>query len=123
MKKIKFENLPTYKLKTEFGDYEVKVIGNKYYNNKTLAIMLVEAETGECFADLTVNIDGVAGGNFAYVDTNNNDWAVKFIEENKLGINTGAVGFSGFCSYPLFAFDEDKIIQEENIDFGGEEND
>lgn len=33
MNKIKFKDLPTYVVKTAFGDYEVKVIGNKYYNN------------------------------------------------------------------------------------------
>ena len=37
------------------------------------------------------------------------DWIV----ENKLGEPTGMVGYSGYCSYPMFQFDLAKI--KENL--------
>ena len=122
MNKIKFKDLPTYVVKTEFGDYRVKVVSDNYLNKGALAVLLLEEESGEEFAVLTVNIDGVAENNFSYVDTNNNKWAVEFIEENKLGVDTGGVGFSGYCVYPLFKFDETKLTKYENVDFGGDRN-
>ena len=121
MNKIKFKDLPTYVVKTEFGDYKVKVVKDKYMNNDALALLLLE-EDGEEFAVLTVNIDGVAHDNLSYVDTNNSKWAIEFIEENKLGEDTGEIGFSGYCVYPLFKFNEDKITSYGDIDFGGVSN-
>ncbi len=122
MNKIKFKDLPTYVVKTEFGDYKVKVVSDNYLDRGALAVLLLEEENGEEFAVLTVNIDGVAENDLSYVDTNNNKWAIEFIEENSLGVDTGAVGFSGYCVYPLFKFNEDKITSFGDIDFGGVRN-
>ena len=117
MEKTSFKKLANYKCKTDFGTYNVKVVRDNYVNNQSLAIMLLE-KNGEPFADLTVNIDGIADGTMAYVDTNNNSWAEKFIEENGLGVKTGAMGFSGFCAYPLYKFDIDKIASYDEIEWG-----
>ena len=43
------------------------------------------------------------------IDTNNCEWAEKFIKENELGTPTGIMGYSGFCEYPLYLFDTSKI--------------
>ena len=44
-----------------------------------------------------------------YVDINNCPWATKFIKDNELGEFTGKYGKSGFCVYPLYKFNLDKI--------------
>ncbi|MBR3208901.1 MAG: DUF4313 domain-containing protein [Bacilli bacterium] len=89
--------------------YEVEVLRTTYRNNGSLAV-LIETTEGEPFATLTVNLaSGIAEGDYAYVDTNNCEWAEKFIKENELGTPTGIMGYSGFCEYPLYLFDTSKI--------------
>lgn len=83
--------MKTYKVETYFGTYEVVLGVSEYLNNGSLA-----------------NEKG-ANKETAYVDVNNCPWAQKFIEENKLGEFTGKYGQSGFCIYPLYKFNLDKI--------------
>lgn len=45
----------------------------------------------------------------AYVDINNMPELEKFIEENEIGEFTGLTGRSGFCEYPLYLFDPEKL--------------
>lgn len=102
------------KVKTYFGEYEVKMVCSTYRNNNSLAIILTchndEYDFDEPFADLTVNLSGdIANDTYQFVDTNNCPWAEEFIEENNLGTPTGLYGGSGYCSYPLYQFNIDKI--------------
>lgn len=63
-------------------------------------------EISEPFTTLTVNVNPfLQSETDAFVDTNNNPWAERFIRENRLGKPTGDVSFNGYCSYPLYAFD------------------
>ena len=92
---------------------EVWCVLGEYESNGTLAVQLF-CEEGP-FASLTVNVeDGCAGGDYAYVDTNNCPWAQKFIAENGLGETTGIVGFSGRCQYPLYLFHRDRLKESAN---------
>jgi len=90
-------------------EYDVTAYKMYYANNNALAIRL----TAECgpFATLTVNLSESdrLEKDCAYVDTNNCPWAEQFIEENKLGEPMGTYGFSGFCSYPLYKFNMDRL--------------
>jgi putative membrane protein len=45
----------------------------------------------------------------AFVDTNNCPWAEKFISDNKLGKPTGIKAASGYCVYPQYRFDMEKL--------------
>lgn len=102
--------MKTYKVETDFGTYEVELGVSEYLNNGSLAIELIDAEERESFAILTVNIEEEgAGKETAYVDINDCPWAKKFIEDNELGEFTGKYGRSGFCVYPLYKFNLDKI--------------
>lgn len=100
-----------YDLHTSFGDYKVFLKRTTYFDGH-LAILMFDGTTGEEFAVLTTNLnsfmlDGLTRG--AFVDTNNCKWAENFIEENELGFFSGDYQQSGFCSYPLYFFDLDKI--------------
>lgn len=96
-------------VKTSDNIYEVEVFRTSYANNDSLAVFL-ETTDGEPFCRLTVNLpDSIASEDYQYVDTNNIPWALDFIESNDLGVNTGIVGYSGFCEYPLVKFNLDKI--------------
>ena len=90
-----------------------------YANNKTLAIRAVLAEDledmgsrGEPYAMLTVNLPGGdAAGNRQYVDTNNWHGAEELIRRYGLGKFTGKYGGYGFCEYPLYEFDMNRIAE------------
>lgn len=84
---------------------------NQYMNNGCLYIGLVSYEDGypEPYGDLTVNLTGKAPDYCGYVDLNNMPELEKFIEENDLGEFTGLTQRSGFCEYPLYLFNVDKL--------------
>ena len=97
------------RVKTDFGTYEVTIRTSKYRTGDNLAIMLMEADGP--FATITVNLPAytLTKKSCAFVDTNNCPWAPEFIKEYKLGTNTGFVGYSGYCEYPLYEFDLDRL--------------
>lgn len=96
-----------------FGeDYYIRLVARKYNDNSRLAVQAFE-EDGVPFAVLTVNIPGetLSGDNdkFAFIDTNNIPGADKFLIENGLAKPTGYHGRSGYCFYPEFKFDLEKL--------------
>lgn len=98
-----------YKVETEFGVYNVTITTSIYCYSDNLAIYLFE-ETGEPFAMLTKNLaEWTLPKDKAFVDTNNCPWAEKFIADNKLGKPTGIKAASGYCVYPQYRFDMDKL--------------
>lgn len=83
----------------------------EYACNDTLAVVAT-ADDGEPYATLTVNLedsDQWKGTEYQYVDINNCPWAPELLEKNGLATNTGILGFSGWCQYPLFKFNTDLI--------------
>lgn len=97
---------------TSYGEtYKIDLV-KKEYTDGGLAIRLdyfdEEMQGWLPYAFLTVNL-GRQNYGYAYVDINNCPWAEDFIEENGLGEFTGKVYSSGFCFYPLYKFNMDKI--------------
>lgn len=92
---------------TDFGTYDVDIFVSRYCDNGNLALQLISPTEGP-FATLTVNLGKLEKG-YAYVDTNNCPWAETFIREHKLGEPMGATKASGYCVYPLYVFDMDKL--------------
>ena len=85
-----------------------------YQDNGRLALMLVDAEYGEMYSVATVNIsdENIANERCAFLDTNNNgDTITDWLEKHGFGKWTGRFGFSGFCIYPEFEFNQDIIDQ------------
>lgn len=102
----------TMKLDTQWGSQEeVKLEINSYLNNNGLYIGLLsrDGDEFECYGDLTVNLAEKAPDYCAYVDTNNMPGIEKFIEQNDLGEFTGFTQRSGFCEFPLYMFNVDKL--------------
>lgn len=99
---------------TPFGQ-KIKVeleIGN-YQNNNCMYIGInqTDLEYPEPYGDVTVNLDGKVPDYSGYVDINNDPGIVDFIEKNELGAYTGIMGQSGYCYYPLYLFDVEKLRQ------------
>lgn len=99
--------MTTYKV----NNTEVVAERSTYTYGNKLAVILTTVN-GEPYATITVNLPDsyrLEDKNCAFVDTNNCPWAERFICENDLGEFTGWYGFSGFCSYPMYRFNTDKI--------------
>ena len=103
---------------SQYGDQEVSIRVDKYMYNNTLAIHLIcenEEDKGCPYGSLTVNLpvsDKLASDTKAFVDVNNmGKEIIAFIEDNKLGSYAGIVGSSGFCTYPLYEFDLNRLKQ------------
>lgn len=104
--------MKTYKVKAWGKEYEVSPRVTKYCTDGGLAIVLdyfdEEMQGWLPYCNLTVNLGRMNYG-FAYVDTNNCPWATSFIEENGFGKFTGKTCNSGWCEYPLYEFDMEKL--------------
>ena len=83
-------------VKARNKEYKVHIVTGEYTTTGNLAIQLLEDNTNELFAILTVNLDKKLPKGYAYLDTNNCPWAVDFVEDNNLGQFTGICGQSGF---------------------------
>ena len=95
--------------RTDFGTYDVDIFVSRYCDNGNLAIQLISPTEGP-FATITVNLSaGQLPEDCAFVDTNNCPWAPDFIAEHGLGRCTCMIGASGYCTYPMYEFDVDKL--------------
>ena len=78
--------------------------------------LLYEGKYGlETFANLTKNFGEYISMKFcAYVDTNNCQWANQLLEQG-IAEDTGFTKQSGFCTYPLWLFNEEflKAVDED----------
>lgn len=106
--------MKVYKVNCFGTEYEVYLKKNSYADNGTLAIEVKEFPTGMPFAILTVNIedrdfyiDDDVQNDIAFVDTNNNPWAIELIEKYNLADNMHILAQSGFCMYPAYKFKGD----------------
>lgn len=93
------------------GKTEVELSLAQYANNGRLYLGLSNYRDGdlEPFADVTVNIDAPVPDYCGYLDTNNLSKVEKFVTEHDLGEFTGIMGQSGYCQYPLYLFNVDKL--------------
>lgn len=101
------EEDPEMKYTSPFGEYEVTVQREKYYNgNLCIQLMCYDKEYDfwEPYGRLTVNFEEKLPEGMAYVDTNNLPNAEEFIEKYHLGEFQDKFKMSGFCCYPLYKF-------------------
>ena len=102
----------TLELKTQFGTTEnVALTVNTYVDNKSLYVGMTTEEDGfpEPYGDVTVNLLTSVPPYCAFVDTNNMPELEDFLVENGIAEFTGIQQRSGYCSYPLYLFDVEKM--------------
>ena len=119
---IKLFNGKTYTVEPELQFYNVLDFLGRPMLGIAIELCLAEStedfEAGESFAMLTVSFgEFISIKNAAYIDTNNCPFADQLL---KYGIakKTGFTKNSGYCSYPLWIFNEDflKEIGEEEYE-------
>lgn len=99
----------TFDLTTNYETYKnCYFIDQKYTIDDSLALEIWNDEDGP-IARLTTWVGATSSENAAYVDTNNCPWAEDFIEKMGIGKPTGNFARSGFCIYPEYEFDMDKV--------------
>lgn len=82
---------------------------SEYKAGNNLAIKSY-SDSGEFYGLITVNLPNEElGKDEAFLDTNNLPDIDKVIIESGVGVPTGDYGYSGFCEYPKFKFDLEKI--------------
>lgn len=99
-------------LKTKFGTTEnVTLTVNTYVDNNSLYVGMTTMEDGfpEPYCDVTVNLLSSVPPYCAFVDTNNMPELEDFLVKNKIAEFTGIEQRSGYCSYPLYLFDAEKM--------------
>lgn len=97
----------TFDLPTLFGiEKDCSLSVGRYANNNHIAIEIWCADGP--YATLTVNLPDAKRypENYAFVDTNNFPQGPALIERLGIGERTEIRATSGFCSYPLYRFDE-----------------
>ncbi len=105
--------METLELKTQWGSTEqVQLEINNYLDNNGMYIgIMTSSDYPEPYGDMTVNLDSKAPDYCGYIDTNNMPELAKFIEDNDIGEFTGLTKRSGFCEYPLYLFNPEKLRQ------------
>ncbi len=94
-------------------DEPCHLIRSTYQCNGRLALYVRFENDPEGFEDIVIskNLDGEpCAPDCCYIDTNNCPWAEKFLLDNAIGQPVG-IGFSGFCIYPCYKIDANKISE------------
>lgn len=106
-----------FTVKTDFGTYNnvelttgrypCRVPGNFY---DPIFIQMHDVKEGP-LATITVNVEmpGFINDKLVAIDTNNCPFAEAFIEENELGEKTGAYVYSGYCEYPVYEINLERL--------------
>ena len=104
----------TYEYESQYGGtYILAPHINSYANNNNLYMAFdcysKDDDFWEPFCDATVNVTKLPYL-FSTVDTNNNGYQIlDFLEANGFGQRTGFSMPSGFCIFPVFHFNAEKL--------------
>jgi len=100
--------------KTDFGNVElVELEVGACRNDGSLYVALTAVGDGypEPYGNVTVNLERKIPPYCAFVDTNNMPEAEDFLIDNRLASFTGLVQESGYCTYPLYRFNVERLRQ------------
>ena len=101
--------MKTFDLTTEYATYkDCYFIINKYQMSDGVALEIWNDEDGP-IARITTCITPVFKANEAYLDTNNCPWAEELVKKLGIAKHANGLAISGFCRYPLYEFDMDKV--------------
>ncbi len=96
---------------------DAALVRSEYGNNGRMYLGLYtrddECDFWEPWSDVTVNLpdEPITDKDCGFVDINNNPALRQFIEENHLGEWTDKYGCSGFCTYPEYRLDMERLAE------------
>ena len=123
--KGELKSMKIYTLEFYGKKFNIGLAKGKYVNNGKLAVLMYETtpkgKIKDIFGDLTVNLgeDSVMANetNSQFIDTNNlGNEITQWLVENNIAKPTFFTGFSGYCAYPLFKFNDEALNQMGSIE-------
>ena len=111
--------MKTFTLTTEYATYENCYLLTAHYMADNSLSIEVWSDTEGPIADLT-RCFGNAKENQGYLDTINCPWVEKLVEDLGIGKCNGHFQRRGIYVYPLYDFDEEKLKEYVNENFGEE---
>lgn len=108
--------MKTFNVKTEYGIYkDCHFVKGNYKANDSVALEIWNEEDGP-IATLTVCLPNFPQQkNESFLDINNCPWAENLVKELGIAEFTGQMMPSGYCSYPLYEFDMEKVEEYANV--------
>lgn len=103
-------------LNTEVA-YKLSISTYGYGGGLAIDLLQKEDESFVPYGNLTVNLSKACDVNAAYIDVNHNAGIMEALLEYHMGKPTGRVCQSGFCQYPEFLFDEEKLRQADEVGY------
>ena len=102
--------MKTYNVNLYGKPYTVYLVKSTYHYGNRLAVCLYTTDD-EPFATLTVNLpeEELTSKDCAFIDTNNCEWLPEFLVENDIAFPTWNFARSGFCVYPEYLFNLEKL--------------
>lgn len=99
------------KLKTEYGTEKIQleVLTNYFTGGLSIGMNYKDNSEWMPYGELTTTLPTRVPNYCAFVDTNNYPGAIEFIEKYQLGEKTEFEAKSGFCTYPLYLFNAEKL--------------
>lgn len=94
------------------GNVPVTISVNRYDKNRGLSVELYKypnENDDAYFGSVTINLPAGAPEHCAFVDTNKMSGVLPFLKEYGLAAPLPIVAESGFCTYPLFVFNIEKL--------------
>ena len=107
-------NTKTMKYKLYDEVYDLGLYVDRYANYDNLYIGLVDAETGEDFADLSINIEPLPE-DYICLSGDFQKEHEALIKKYKLGTFTGEYSYSGYGKYPIYKMNMDVVRQYQVI--------
>ena len=102
--------MKTFKLVTPYGTYnDCYFRMYKYKIDNSLCLGIYNDEDG-AIVRLTIRLDTVPN-NHAYLDINNCPFAEDLVEDLEIAKPTGKWIGRGFCAYPLYKFNINKVLE------------
>ena len=95
-------------------DHQMTFEVDKYSQNGNLYVGLLSHDDGyaEPWQNLTVNLGVPCKENCAFIDVNHNGMEImNWLVDNKLGRVLAREKVSGFCVYPEFEFDMQRLME------------
>lgn len=88
-----------------------RIRSNEYIHGGGVALSLWVNDDGypEPWADMTVNLDVPAADGCVFLDTNNFPEVVEIFRDYALGEPTGRVRASGWCVYPEYQLNNERL--------------
>ena len=100
--------MKTFDVVTEYATYKnCYFLTGQFMADNSLSLEIWNDEEGP-IADITRCL-GDASEGCGYLDMNNCPWSADLVTELGIGYFVGRITRSGFCEYPLYRFDMDKV--------------